>query len=284
MSEYYAVERSGSTISHIFGWGVKKGSQRENHKYIARIQEGDHYRYFYTQAELDAYNKNKTQSRNPLSSALYSVKRTAGAATGAVSGLAQKVDNAVGFTAAKNAHRDEKNLHDKTMDYAKTMAYGKTQVASGWWKRHEIAKTAAELASKHTSLKKAASQYDRSKKAYDKTLLGKAENTARAARKAAGNKVRSSIAAGKKFADKHFYDHGVKDIYAEGTTSTGAGFVRKYRVKWKRFKLSPFKQIESVTSQTSYDGTGKWQADNRPHQRKAKKLDGKAEVIVNKHG
>lgn len=284
MSEYYAVERSGSTISHIFGWGVKKGSQRENHKYIARIQEGDHYRYFYTQAELDAYNKNKTQSRNPISSALYSVKRTAGAAGSAVSGLAQKVDNAVGFTAAKNAHRDEKNLRDKTMDYAKTMAYGKAQVASGWWKRHEIAKTAGELANKHGELKKAASQYDRSKKAYDKTLLGKAENTARAARKATVGAVKKTVSDGKKWADKHLYEYGTIDKYYSGTTSSGAEFIRKYSYKWKRFKLAPFAKIVSIHTQTTYDEGDSWTHDNRPHQRKAKKLDGKAEVTVNKHG
>ena len=274
MAEYYAIERKGDSLSHFFG--LKKGAQKKNHKYIARITEGDHYRYFYTQAEWDAYNRSKSKAPNSKSP-LYAVKRAAG-------DLANKVDNTIGFSAAKQAHKDEKNLHSATMEYAKKLAYGKAQAASGWWKKHEIAKTAGELSSLHGKLKKAGKQYYSSKRTYDKTLLGKAENAARATSKATKQAVKSSIAAGKKFADKHFYDHGIKDIYAEGTTSTGAGFVKKYRVKWKRFKLSPFKQIESVTSQTSYDGTGKWQADNRPHQRKAKKIDGKAEVTINKRG
>lgn len=48
MSRYW-----DDTLEH----GTKKGGQHKNHKYIARVKEGDHYRYFYSQAEITAYKK-----------------------------------------------------------------------------------------------------------------------------------------------------------------------------------------------------------------------------------
>ena len=37
--------------------GTKRGGQHKNHKYIARAKEGNKYRYFYTQEEIEAYKK-----------------------------------------------------------------------------------------------------------------------------------------------------------------------------------------------------------------------------------
>lgn len=37
--------------------GTKRGGQHNNHKYIARVKEGNKYRYFYTQEEIEAYKK-----------------------------------------------------------------------------------------------------------------------------------------------------------------------------------------------------------------------------------
>ena len=57
MSEYYAVVREGQDdhLEHLFGFGKKKGSQKKNHKYLARIQSGKGWRYIYNAAELAAY-------------------------------------------------------------------------------------------------------------------------------------------------------------------------------------------------------------------------------------
>lgn len=62
MSEYYAVVREGQNdhLEHLFGFGSKKGSQKKNHKYIARVQVGKGWKYFYTAAELAAYKAGKT--------------------------------------------------------------------------------------------------------------------------------------------------------------------------------------------------------------------------------
>lgn len=56
MTEYYAVVREGQDdhLEHLFGFG-KKGGQKKNHKYLARIQSGKGWRYIYDAAELAAY-------------------------------------------------------------------------------------------------------------------------------------------------------------------------------------------------------------------------------------
>lgn len=57
MSEYYAVVREGADdhLEHLFGFGSRKGFQKANHKYIARVQVGNGWKYFYSTAELAAY-------------------------------------------------------------------------------------------------------------------------------------------------------------------------------------------------------------------------------------
>lgn len=62
MSEYYAVTREGDNdhLEHLFGFGSRKGSQKANHKYVARVQVGNGWKYFYSTAELAAYKAGKT--------------------------------------------------------------------------------------------------------------------------------------------------------------------------------------------------------------------------------
>lgn len=57
MSDYYAVVREGQDdhLEHLFGFGRKKGSQKKNHKYVARVLVGNGWKYFYSTAELAAY-------------------------------------------------------------------------------------------------------------------------------------------------------------------------------------------------------------------------------------
>lgn len=57
-------------------WGLKKGAKKENHKYIARIElQNGKYRYFYTNAEYNAYLKAK-EIRDKTSQAIdYATKK-----------------------------------------------------------------------------------------------------------------------------------------------------------------------------------------------------------------
>ena len=80
MSEYYAVIRDGQDdhLEHLFGFGSRKGSQKANHKYIARVQVGNGWKYFYTTAELAAYKAggaakkvgNAALKKNPIGKAI----------------------------------------------------------------------------------------------------------------------------------------------------------------------------------------------------------------------
>lgn len=60
-------------IAHAFGANSglsKHGSSRKNHKYLAKVQEGNKTRYFYTQKEIDAYytERSKLSVKNVLKS------------------------------------------------------------------------------------------------------------------------------------------------------------------------------------------------------------------------
>lgn len=57
MGDYYGVSRSDEYLEHA--WGVSKGGQRKNHKYIMRVKSGSGWRYLYTPAEVAAYGKEK---------------------------------------------------------------------------------------------------------------------------------------------------------------------------------------------------------------------------------
>ena len=53
MSNYYGVKRDDEYLEHLFG--MKKGGQKANHKYLMRVKVGAGYRYLYTPAEVAAY-------------------------------------------------------------------------------------------------------------------------------------------------------------------------------------------------------------------------------------
>lgn len=57
------VVRRNDELMH---WGLKKGEEKEDHKYIARVETGkpkNPYRYFYTQKEYDSYLKTTKQKK-----------------------------------------------------------------------------------------------------------------------------------------------------------------------------------------------------------------------------
>lgn len=53
--------RNDFESNYLAHWGLKKGAQKQNHKYVARIGENGKYRYFYTLAEYNAYLKSKAK-------------------------------------------------------------------------------------------------------------------------------------------------------------------------------------------------------------------------------
>ena len=53
-------------------WGLKRGSMMDDHKYIARVEDGinkyglPRYRYFYTREEYNAYRLDKQRAKEPI--------------------------------------------------------------------------------------------------------------------------------------------------------------------------------------------------------------------------
>ena len=138
MSRYYAVVRSGQGdyLEHFFGFGSKKGSERKNHKYVARVKEGDSYRYFYSHAEYAAYQAKQAAGAvgNAAKGAAGAVGNAAKTAAGAVGGAAKSVADKSGLS----------KLHAANMATAEGIGYRvKRDVGAAKYayeKRDEISK------------------------------------------------------------------------------------------------------------------------------------------------
>ena len=138
MSKYYAVVRSGQGdyLEHFFGFGSKKGSERKNHKYVARVKEGDSYRYFYSHAEYAAYQAKQAAGAvgNAAKGAAGAVGNAAKTAAGAVGGAAKSVADKSGLS----------KLHAANMATAEGIGYRvKRDVGAAKYayeKRDEISK------------------------------------------------------------------------------------------------------------------------------------------------
>jgi hypothetical protein len=52
--------RNDFETNYLVHWGIAKGGQRQNHKYIERIVKNGRYIYFYTLAQYNAYMKGKS--------------------------------------------------------------------------------------------------------------------------------------------------------------------------------------------------------------------------------
>ena len=177
MSEYYAVVREGEDdhLEHLFGFGSKKGSQKKNHKYIARVQVGKGWKYFYTAAELAAYK---------AGGAAKAVGNTAKGAAGAVG-------NAVGI--------DKKRDLDKKFRESERIRKG---IASARGKYNVYNPDDPIERARNAAYKRSTEKVIKARDAYNKTLLGKADaagnlakRAARASAKAAGNAAKGSANA-----------------------------------------------------------------------------------------
>lgn len=112
MSEYYAVIRDGQDdhLEHLFGFGSRKGSQKANHKYIARVQVGNGWKYFYNTAELAAYKaggavKKAGNAVGKAAGGAYEKAQLAGSAY--LRGRKENAQDAgARYRASKNVYRD----------------------------------------------------------------------------------------------------------------------------------------------------------------------------------
>ena len=170
MSEYYAVIREGQDdhLEHLFGFGSRKGSQKANHKYVARVQVGNGWKYFYSTAELAAYKAGKT-----------------------VGGAAKAVGNAVGI--------DKKKDLDKKFRESERIRKG---IASKRGKYNVYNPDDPIERARDAAYKRSTEKVIKARDAYDKTLLGKADaagdlakRAARASAKAVGNAAKGSANA-----------------------------------------------------------------------------------------
>lgn len=280
MSEYYAVVREGQDdhLEHLFGFG-KKGGQKKNHKYFARVQDGNKYRYFYSPTEYAAYQAGKT----------------AGNIAGGAKKAAGAVDSKIGIGALIKKKKTGKAMTDATMNQAKNLAMTVAMIKKdpnfkpGGSYEKKLAKI---LQWDKTNTEKTYKEYDSAKKAYDKTLLGKISNSGvgKIAGAASYQVKRAAKGAAEK-AKKGYHDLGwdtydYKDVKKndDGTyTKTTAKLFRKRNKLAKLLNLPGFSRW-SVDNDSVHTATGKktengnYQWSNRPHQRKAKVAKGTATV------
>lgn len=183
MSEYYAVIRSGEDdhLEHLFGFGSKKGSQKKNHKYIARVQVGKGWRYFYDTAELAAYKAGKT------------VSGAANAAGKAVSGAAKAVgraaDNAyenVQLATNPKVREAYKKRYEATRNYNASRGVLSDITKADWNfpknQRWDKMKLGSHVGQQYRLMKNAESEYakarsDATPKAAVKRAISKVEKT-----------------------------------------------------------------------------------------------------------
>ena len=279
MSEYYAVVRDGQDdhLEHLFGFGKKKGSQKKNHKYVARVQVGSGYRYFYSNAEYAAYQAGKT----------------AGNIAGGAKKAVGAIDSKIGIGAAIKKKKAGKAMTDATMNQAKNLGMAvatiKNDPAYKPGGKYEK-KLATILQRDKRVTERTYKEYDSAKKKYDKTLLGKISNSGigKAAGAATYQVKRAAKGAAEK-AKKGYHDLGwdtydYKDVKKndDGSyTKTTAKLFRKRNKLAKLLNLPGFNRW-SVDNDSVHTATGKktengnYQWSNRPHQRKAKVSKGTA--------
>lgn len=283
MSEYYAVIRDGHDdhLEHLFGFGSKKGSQKKNHKYVARVQVGSGWRYFYSNSEYMAYQAGKT----------------AGNIAGGAKKALNAIDSKLGVGAAIRMKKAGKSMKNAAKNQDKNLILAATTIATdqffkpGGKYEKELANTL--LRDKRITQRKV-KEYGQAKDKYDKTLLGKISNSGvgKAAGKVTGgalHQVKRAAKGASEKAKKGYHDLGW-DVYNykdKVQDENGKTIVTKAKYFRKRNRLAKLLGLpglnfynldkDSVAVGTSDDGTH-YQWSNRPHSRKQKIEAGAATV------
>ena len=170
MGDYYAVVRSGSDddhLEHLFGFGSKKGSEKKNHKYVARVKDGDGYRYFYSTTAYAAYMAGRATESvgNAAKGAAGAVGNAAKGAGKAISGAAKGAGKAVADTADKVYERAQletlpevrsaASKYDKALEEYETSKKNYKK-SSG---REASANAISTMGKRYTAMKLAESEY-----------------------------------------------------------------------------------------------------------------------------
>lgn len=226
MSEYYAVRRDGEDdhLEHLFGFG----GQKKNHKYVARVKEGDKYRYFYSHAEYAAYQAGQA------------AKGAANAAGNAAKSAAGAVGNAIGV--------GKKRDLDKKFAESERIRKG---IASKRGKYNAYSPDNPIERARDAAYKRSTEKVIKARDAYDKTLLGRADAAGDLAKRAA--KAAGSAAKG---AAKGAANTTINTINAAGSAVDGA--LKKAR-NAKLPKPKPINAFFKVTK----GNKAKKQAENR---------------------
>ena len=229
MSEYYAVVREGQDdhLEHLFGFG-KKGGQKKNHKYLARIQSGKGWRYIYDAAELAAYK--------------------AGKAGNAVKGAAKSVDKAIGVGALIRKNKASKTLDAADKKQKHLFKLGTTMAATDP-KYNPNGKLEKSIARKFTDATRAKNEsskrYAKASSDFDKSILGKVANSSVA--KAVGKatySVKKTADKTKKKWDELGYDAAM--TYTNPVQTGDNTFkTTHYNLKRKRNRLAKLLGINS---------------------------------------
>lgn len=280
MSEYYAVVREGQDdhLEHLFGFG-KKGSTKKSHKYFTRVQVGSKYRYFYNPAEYAAYQAGKAAG---------------GVASGAKSAV-KAVDDKVGVSALMRKKKTGKAMKDafynqgKNLALAVAMAKTDPNFNPGGNLEKKLAKT---LAKDKAITQKTYGEYEKAKKKYDKTLLGKISNSGvgKVAGGAAYQVKRAAKGVSEK-AKKGYHDLGwdVKE-YKNSEKDKNGNIVKTTATLYrKRNRLAKLLGLPSFSawnidkdsirvSQGKKRKDGNYSWSNRPHSRVVKTAKGTATV------
>lgn len=175
-------------------WG--KGAQRDNHKYIARIDLGGKFRYFYDQAEIAAYKAAQAGRQ-----AANQVADGARATGGQLAKNARNVGEQVASTAKKTVENAKKNISD-TIDTKVTGEYYKDKMPMAKNNQTRWNKVANDVDGRNrTKAREIANDYgkehDEAKNGYEKSVAGRVGNAVRKAKDVVDSKI-----TGQKYIDR----------------------------------------------------------------------------------
>lgn len=181
MNVYYETDY-GDELYHA-GNGNGNG-QRKNHKYIARVREGNHYRYFYSQAEITAYN---------------AAKAVGGAARAAGNAVANtRVGRAIGIGLESKLEQQKKDYETKDDLYNMAVRKWQKSARPGNFESEDLAKKTASAEKYATDADNAAEKYNKTLDTYNKSLIKKAKDAKTDASIAVGTRQRSKMNEAKK--------------------------------------------------------------------------------------
>ena len=181
---YIAHSAVGNAVNRVASAVKNARGDRQNHKYILKIDENGRKRYFYTQDEVKAYYEEKRkQAAGAVDKAKEGVKNAGRAAK-------QAIENASGVTAKRNAEASSAAAVQAKRDSAKA-----DSVVSENRRAYTANKSPENLKRLQDSEKGAAKDFERAvnaslssaidKRTYRNTPLGRAESEAKAAKELA---------------------------------------------------------------------------------------------------